>query len=106
MQNISPESPEARRKRLAKTRARLGKHYAKVKPGTRTFEVMKRVAVGVYSDGFIHAGNLAYLALLTVFIPPSVWPNSRATAAATITNGNTVSRARYARLPAWMKPSE
>jgi membrane protein len=25
------------------------------------------VAVGVYSDGFIHAGNLAYLALLSIF---------------------------------------
>lgn len=36
-------------------------------PGTRAFEVMKRVAVGVYSDGFIHAGNLAYLAILTLF---------------------------------------
>ncbi len=67
MQNISPESPEARRKRLAKAKAQLGKHYARVKPGTRAFEVVKRVAVGVYSDGFIHAGNLAYLALLTVF---------------------------------------
>lgn len=28
---------------------------------------MRRVLVGVYSDGFIHAGNLAYLALLTLF---------------------------------------
>ena len=27
----------------------------------------KRVLVGVYSDGFIHAGNLAYLALMTLF---------------------------------------
>ena len=67
MQTISPESPEARRKRLAKAKARLGKEYAKVKPGTRTFEVMKRVGIGVYSDGFIHAGNLAYLALMTLF---------------------------------------
>jgi membrane protein len=67
VQNVSPESPEARRKRLAKTRARLGKQYARVKPGTRPFEIMKRVAVGVYSDGFIHAGNLAYLALMTLF---------------------------------------
>jgi membrane protein len=67
VQNVSPESPEARRKRLAKARARLGKSFQKVKPGTRPFEVMKRVAVGVYSDGFIHAGNLAYLALLTIF---------------------------------------
>jgi membrane protein len=67
VQNVSPQSPEARRKHLAKTRARLGKSFERVKPGTRAFEVTKRVAVGVYSDGFIHAGNLAYLALLTVF---------------------------------------
>jgi membrane protein len=67
VQPISPESPEARRKRLAKTRARIGKQYARVKPGTRAFEVIKRVGIGVYSDGFIHAGNLAYLALMTVF---------------------------------------
>jgi membrane protein len=64
---ISPESPEARRKRLVRTRAHFGKQFARVKPGTRPFEVMKRVAIGVYTDGFIHAGNLAYLALMTVF---------------------------------------
>jgi membrane protein len=29
--------------------------------------VLKRVSVGVYNDGFIHAGNLAYLALLALF---------------------------------------
>jgi membrane protein len=28
---------------------------------------MRRVGVGLWSDGFIHAGNLAYLALLTLF---------------------------------------
>ncbi len=67
MQNISPESPEARRKRLAKAKALFGKEYARVKPGTRTIEVVKRVGIGVYSDGFIHAGNLAYLALMTLF---------------------------------------
>jgi membrane protein len=67
VQTVSPESPEARRKRLARTRAHFGKQYAKVKPGTRAYEIMKRVAIGVYSDGFIHAGNLAYLALMTLF---------------------------------------
>jgi membrane protein len=67
VQTISPESPEARRKRLAIAKARVGREVAKVKPGTRPFEVMKRVAIGVYSDGFIHAGNLAYLALMTLF---------------------------------------
>jgi membrane protein len=38
-----------------------------MKPGEYPFEVLKRVAVGVYNDGFIHAGNLAYLALLSIF---------------------------------------
>ena len=69
MQRISPESPESRRKRVAKARARLYKQYAKLKlkPGARPYEILKRVAIGVYSDGFIHAGNLAYLALMTLF---------------------------------------
>lgn len=67
MTNISPESPEERRKRFARARARFGKQIERMRPGTYPFEVMKRVAVGVYNDGFIHAGNLAYLALLSLF---------------------------------------
>jgi membrane protein len=67
VQEISPESPEARRKRFAKARAKFGNQVQRVRPGTYPFEVVKRVAVGVYNDGFIHAGNLAYLALLTIF---------------------------------------
>ena len=67
MQDISPESPEARRKRLARARAKFGKIRGRMKPGEYPFEVMKRVAVGVYNDGFIHAGNLAYLALMSLF---------------------------------------
>lgn len=67
MQNVSPESPEERRKKFATARARFGRHVERVKPGTYPFEVAKRVIVGVYNDGFIHAGNLAYLALLTLF---------------------------------------
>jgi membrane protein len=63
----SPQSPEARRKRLAKARARFGKFRDRMRPGQYPFEVLKRIAMGVYTDGFIHAGNLAYLALLTVF---------------------------------------
>lgn len=71
MPEISPQSPEERRTRLEAARASLGdqfdKHYARIKPGKRTIEILKRVVVGVYSDGLIHAGNLAYLALLTLF---------------------------------------
>jgi membrane protein len=65
--DISPESPEARRKRLAKTKARLGTIKGRFRRGSHTYEVIKRVAIGVYSDGFIHAGNLAFLALLSIF---------------------------------------
>ncbi|HVF83384.1 MAG TPA: YihY/virulence factor BrkB family protein [Sphingomicrobium sp.] len=68
MQGLSPHSPEARRKQLAKLKARFGEQVvARVRPGTKPFEVVKRVAVGVYNDGFIHAGNLAYLSLLSMF---------------------------------------
>ena len=38
-----------------------------MRPGSYVREVIKRVVVGVFSDGFIHAGNLAYLSLLTLF---------------------------------------
>jgi membrane protein len=62
---LSPESPEARRKRLATAKAKL--HHVAPHKGTRSYEILKRVAVGVYNDGFIHAGNLAYLALLSIF---------------------------------------
>ena len=68
MMDISPQSPEARRKRLAHMRAAFGREVAsRLKPGAYPFEVVKRVAVGVYNDGFIHAGNLAFLALLALF---------------------------------------
>jgi membrane protein len=39
----------------------------KLKPRRTPWEVVKRVAVGVYNDGFIHAGNLAYLSILALF---------------------------------------
>ncbi|CAA9499376.1 MAG: Ribonuclease BN [uncultured Sphingomonadaceae bacterium] len=66
-QDVSPHSPEERRKRLARARAAFGKRVERVKPGTYAWEVIKRVGTGVFNDGFIHAGNLAYLALLTLF---------------------------------------
>jgi membrane protein len=68
MREISPESPEARRKRLASMRAAFGTEVEeKLKPALTPWEVVKRVAVGVYNDGFIHAGNLAYLAIVALF---------------------------------------
>lgn len=66
MRPPSPETPEARRRHPdahPHTEGLLGL----IGPGSKPFEVLRRVAVGVYSDGFIHAGNFAYLTLLTVF---------------------------------------
>ncbi|MFW2828538.1 YihY/virulence factor BrkB family protein [Sphingomonas sp. ID0503] len=59
MQEVSPESPEERRRHPEPR----GRFEALIFP----WKVVKRIAIGVYSDGFIHAGNLAYLALLTLF---------------------------------------
>jgi membrane protein len=68
MRDISSQSPEARRKRLASMRAAFGAEVEeKLKPRMTPWEVVKRIAVGVYSDGFIHAGNLAYLSIVAIF---------------------------------------
>jgi len=68
MRDISPLSPEQRRKRLASASAAFGPDVARrLKPKHYAWEVIKRVSVGVYNDGFIHAGNLAYLSLLALF---------------------------------------
>jgi membrane protein len=39
----------------------------RIGPGSRVFRVIKRTSVGVWNDGFIHAGNLAYMALFSLF---------------------------------------
>ena len=68
MTGRSPESPEARRKRSAAIHARFGRDALKKRFSREgVLEVMKRVGVGVYSDGFVHAGNLAYISLLALF---------------------------------------
>ena len=61
MQDVSPQSPEERR------RHPIGRALDELGPGTAIYEVSKRVVTGVFKDGFIHAGNLAYLTLLTLF---------------------------------------
>ncbi len=68
MPQPSPYSPESRRQKLAHgARARFDRGMAMFRAGSHAFEIMKRVAVGTYSDGFIHAGNLAYLSLMTLY---------------------------------------
>lgn len=64
----SPHSPEERRRKLsARARDKFDRQLDRVRPTARTLEIAKRVLVGAYSDGFIHAGNLAYLSLITLF---------------------------------------
>ncbi|WP_246166457.1 YihY/virulence factor BrkB family protein [Sphingomonas sinipercae] len=68
VQDHSPLSPEERRKRLASASAAFGPNVVRrLKPKHYAWEVLKRVAIGVYNDGFIHAGNLAYLSILALF---------------------------------------
>ena len=62
-------SPEARRKRANRLQNAYDHH---VGPDgrfwrTRGFRVIARVWAGAYNDGFIHAGNLAYMAILALF---------------------------------------
>lgn len=51
----------------AQAQEKFHRQIDRVRPGSRSFEIARRVMVGVYSDGFIHAGNLAYLSLMTLF---------------------------------------
>jgi len=60
MSHLSPLSPEARG--LRGYREREGKPLP-----VRAWIVTKRVFVGIFANGFMYAGNIAYLALLTVF---------------------------------------
>jgi len=57
-------SPETRRRDAKTLRGEVIRHLG---PGTRAFEVAKRTVIGTFNDGFIHAGNLAYLAMLAIF---------------------------------------
>lgn len=57
----SPEAPERRRHEAGH------RHLSRLRPGERTQEVVRRTVLGVWNDGFMHAGNLAYLALTTLF---------------------------------------
>jgi hypothetical protein len=78
MQDHSPLSPEERRKQFASLSAAFGRDVAEgLQRRAHWWDVIKRVVVGVYNDGFIHAGNLAFLALLALFPFSSSPPPSR-----------------------------
>lgn len=63
-------SPEGRRRAALEAGQRggiRGDIERHVGPGTQVFIVTKRVLAGTYHDGFIHAGNLAYMAIFALF---------------------------------------
>ncbi len=62
-------SPEGRRRAAQDWRAGLRRHagtYAHFRL-SRPFCILQRVIAGAWYDGFIHAGNLAYMAILALF---------------------------------------
>ncbi len=59
-------TPEARR-RTVQAGGHSKTFHSRFGPGSRFFEVIRRVAVGCFNDGTIHAGNLAYMSLLAIF---------------------------------------
>lgn len=67
-QDPSPRSPAERDKHLARGDREEKQHrLSRLGLVGRIREVGGRVVIGVFNDGFIHAGNLAYLTLLTLF---------------------------------------
>ncbi|MFM2372137.1 MAG: hypothetical protein RIS85_1859 [Pseudomonadota bacterium] len=60
-------SPEARRREALRWRAGLAEAREKLGPGSRAWVVVKRVWTGVFNDGSIHAGNLAYMIVIALF---------------------------------------
>ncbi|MGV3511165.1 MAG: YihY/virulence factor BrkB family protein [Novosphingobium sp.] len=60
-------SPEARRREALRWRSGLAEARERLGPGSRAWEVVKRVWTGVFNDGSIHAGNLAYMIVIALF---------------------------------------
>lgn len=66
-----PEAPEPDRKRSKLSpdgrRKREAGHWRNHLSRQHLWYVVKRVVVGCYHDGLIHAGNLAYMSMLAIF---------------------------------------
>jgi len=67
-QPVADFSPEARRKAAMESPETFSrKFHHKLGRGSRAFDVSERVVVGTWNDGFIHAGNFAYLTMVAIF---------------------------------------
>jgi membrane protein len=65
---VTDLSPEARRRKAAVLQSDPSIGTAPRGPGrSRPIEIVRRVAIGTWNDGFIHAGNLAYMSMLAIF---------------------------------------
>lgn len=67
MSEHSPLSPEARAHSAVSHGETEAKWFSHLDTPHQLWEVIKRVVVGVYSEGFVHAGNFAYLSLVALF---------------------------------------
>jgi membrane protein len=63
----SPLSPEARAHDTVPHAETEAEWFHHLDPYHQAKEVVRRVVVGVYSEGFVHAGNFAYLSLVALF---------------------------------------
>jgi membrane protein len=63
----SPLSPEARAHDAAPHRDSEANWFQHLDVFRQTREIIRRVVIGVYSEGFVHAGNFAYLSLVALF---------------------------------------
>ena len=60
-------SPEARRSAALRAREGLAEAQARLGSGSHFRAILTRVWTGVINDGFIHAGNFAYMTLIALF---------------------------------------
>ncbi|MFC4291354.1 YihY/virulence factor BrkB family protein [Sphingorhabdus arenilitoris] len=72
MSDHSPLSPTARARAASSLDSAVhggseAAWFSHLGKRAQSYEIVKRVIVGVYSDGFIHAGNFAYLSLVALF---------------------------------------
>lgn len=61
-------TPEARRHQAARfIEDHAEEDLQKAGFGPRAIEILRRVVTGAWHDGFVHAGNMAYMAMLAIF---------------------------------------
>ena len=63
---VPDHSPEARRRAALLSPEALEQESRRF-VGARAYDVIQRVISGIWADGFIHAGNLAYMGMFAIF---------------------------------------